>query len=783
MKMRNRLSHTTLGCAFFALACAALSPIASMADSNGFLFPSKSLPASGSYSTAIDLSGNVLPTSSGVDIRSATSVVTPLALETEYNPSGTATASPISIALSSTSVTLADGASYAFTATLSNDTSNSGVTWSIGTGVGSLSASSTTGVTYNAPAGLPGAATVTLTATSIADTTQSASATITIAAPTSPASQWVYYNASGNLVYQTISNADNSDSVTEGYDQIMDFSTAGYNQGAGALPTVSATATVSPSGADDTANIQAAINLVAGMSINATTGFRGAVLLNPGNYTVSTSLLIQTSGVVLQGSGSGTSSDTNTVIQMEPTPTTSTTCSITSTTTVSCTNPNNSVTCSTTISKVSSHCTNTTNCLNYTTTLSNINTDSTTAAIVAATTAATIIPYPLVIMGTCGTEPSLTSSKEITDAYVPAGATAVHVSSTSGLSVGTTVLVVRPSTTNWLSFMDMLGNAEIDPNASGCAANGGTCSWIPVSSTAFKSDRTITAINESSKLITLDAPIADSLDSNYLGSTSSTGGLVSPYQFTSRISQVGVENLRAIAPSLVIAEADPTYQLLVTYSVLNGWARNLTAQDTLGSVAMGAYTKQFTVYNVALTHTVTPNSGALFSDFYILTNATQVLMDTVSDIDNNMFFFATSSEAQGPNVLRNATFQGNNSIQPHQRWATGLLIEDTTISAISGSTQGNVDLSDRGDAGSGQGWSIGWGVVWNTTASSFLIQQPPGSQNWCIGCIGSQITSAAPGGSSKLTQGAIDSSGTYVFPTSLYQAQLTQRLGLGYTAQ
>ncbi len=75
------------------------------------------------------------------------------------------------------------------------------------------------------------------------------------------------------------------------------------------------------------------------------------------------------------------------------------------------------------------------------------------------------------------------------------------------------------------------------------------------------------------------------------------------------------------------------------------------------------------------------------------------------------------------------------------------------------------------------------GVVWNTTAYSFTIQQPPGSQNWCIGCIGSQLTTAAPGGTSTLTQGAIDSSGTYVFPTSLYQAQLKQRLGPGYSAQ
>jgi hypothetical protein len=43
------------------------------------------------------------------------------------------------------------------------------------------------------------------------------------------------------------------------------------------------------------------------------------------------------------------------------------------------------------------------------------------------------------------------------------------------------------------------------------------------------------------------------------------------------------------------------------------------------------------------------------------------------------------------------------------------------------------DRSAGGDYGTGQGWAVGWGVVWNSTASAFTMQQPPGSQNWCIG--------------------------------------------------
>jgi hypothetical protein len=505
---------------------------------------------------------------------------------------------------------------------------------------------------------------------------------------TAPVSKWVHYNSLGKLVYKALD--------AQG-DKIMDFSTAGYEQGAKPIPTAPVEATVSPSGGDDTANIQAAIATVSALTVNAKTGLRGAVLLEPGSFTVSSSLTITASGVVLRGSGGGISPSSNTVITMTP----------------------------------------------------------------AAT------PYPLVILGTSGNDPTyIGSSTVITDAYVPAGRLIVHVASTAGLSVGTTVIIHRPVTAAWEDFMGMT------PADLGTTCGGSPCNWITVGSDALRSDRTITAIHD--KQIVLDAPMSDSINSVYCGVD---GATLQAYTFSGRISQVGVEDLRAIAPVPPnnLVPPTPTYQLVVTYSVLNSWVRNLTARDTLQSVNIGDYSKQVTVRNVAIRHTVTQTDDAQFEEFF-LQSATQVLVDTVSDIADDTFFFATSSATQGPNVLRNARFEGNSSIEPHQRWATGLLIENTQVTAIPGSTQGNVNLWDRGDYGTGQGWAIGWGVVWNSSANEFLIQQPPGSENWCIGCIGAQVTKAAPGGSTILPQGAIDSPGTYVFPSSLYEAQLTQRL-------
>ena len=60
--------------------------------------------------------------------------------------------------------------------------------------------------------------------------------------------------------------------------------------------------TVQPIAGDDTASIQAAINQVSALPLGAN-GFRGAVLLDAGDYDIAGQLTIAASGVVLRGVG------------------------------------------------------------------------------------------------------------------------------------------------------------------------------------------------------------------------------------------------------------------------------------------------------------------------------------------------------------------------------------------------------------------------------------------------------------------------------------------------
>lgn len=96
----------------------------------------------------------------------------------------------------------------------------------------------------------------------------------------------------GKLVYQ-------ADSLGN---RIPDFSYAGYAGGDKAIPDVPVKIIVPVQAGDATPRIQAAIDYVSKLPVDKH-GLRGAVLLQAGEYTLSGSLKLHTSGVVLRGSG------------------------------------------------------------------------------------------------------------------------------------------------------------------------------------------------------------------------------------------------------------------------------------------------------------------------------------------------------------------------------------------------------------------------------------------------------------------------------------------------
>jgi probable HAF family extracellular repeat protein len=90
---------------------------------------------------------------------------------------------PITVTISPASATVDSTGTQQFTAAISNDPTNKGVTWSISpaSGAGTLSKMTNTSATYTAPTSPASTLNVTITATAVADTTKSAFATIAVA--------------------------------------------------------------------------------------------------------------------------------------------------------------------------------------------------------------------------------------------------------------------------------------------------------------------------------------------------------------------------------------------------------------------------------------------------------------------------------------------------------------------------------------------------------------------------------------------------------------------------
>ena len=116
---------------------------------------------------------------------------------------------------------------------------------------------------------------------------------LSVPLPMSAQSRWAHPGPHGKLVYAHSPKGD----------RIPDFSSAGYRGGGIALPNVRLQRTVSPSGHDDTAAIQKAIDEVSAMPLQG--GFRGAVQLASGTFYCGQTISITNSGVVLRGAGLG----------------------------------------------------------------------------------------------------------------------------------------------------------------------------------------------------------------------------------------------------------------------------------------------------------------------------------------------------------------------------------------------------------------------------------------------------------------------------------------------
>ena len=196
------------------------------------------------------------------------------------------------------------------------------------------------------------------------------------------------------------------------------------------------------------------------------------------------------------------------------------------------------------------------------------------------------------------------------------------------------------------------------------------------------------------------------------------GAEVRKVTISNRIEQDGVEELHILAPKRQVAFDDPLFRAIDLSGFRDGWVRYVLVDDTTEGITASSDTSRITIYDVGFRHSTTVTSSAKPSDF--LAGGTQLLILRCDSDGNSLFYVITGARNQGPNVVLDSVFRGDGRIQPHQRWSTGFLVDSTQV------PDGGIDLMNRGELGTGHGWTMGWGVVWNSTASFLGDPEPSG---------------------------------------------------------
>lgn len=358
---------------------------------------------------------------------------------------------------------------------------------------------------------------------------------------------------------------------------------------------------------------------------------------------------------------------------------------------------------------------------------------------------------PLIRVYGNGSRSNIGSTRNMIDKVVPAGSRSFRVDSTSGFVVGDTVRIERPSTQAWIDAVGMDNPPNGDPP------------WTP-GSMNVRYDRVITRIE--GNRIFVDAPLANSFDQQF------GGGTIREYVWSGAIENIGIENLRGEADHDSSTDEDHAWEFISIGNSQNSnraqnvWVRNIAGEHFGDSVVVANPGSKWVTVEEAISQN--PISQITGSRRYTYDLSGELGLVTSAQADQGRHDFVNNStRPAGPNVFHNSiATDARSDTGPHQRWATGTLFDNITV-------EGNaINARNRGSFGTSHGWSGANMVVWNSTADSFRIQNPPTAQNWLVGSTGTIVEDTTFG---PQPSGNYDSHGSPVTTggtTSLYEAQL-----------
>ena len=335
---------------------------------------------------------------------------------------------------------------------------------------------------------------------------------------------------------------------------------------------------------------------------------------------------------------------------------------------------------------------------------------------------------------------------KITDEYIPSGSTSFSVADAKLYKAGNRIIVFRPGTDQWIKDLKM---DQIEGRA-------GTKQW-EAHEYNLQYERVITK-TEGNKIF-IDNPIVMAMESKY------GGGEIYKYNFEGRLTNVGIENLSCESEYTSDTAENHAWDAVSFDKIEQGWVKNVRAKYFAYScVHLHPWAKNISVLDCQCTdHKSVITGGRRYS----FCNEGQQNLFINCHAADGRHDFVTQARTCGPNVFYNCTaIRTHADIGPHHRWSSGTLFDNIV-------TDGEINIQDRGNYGSGHGWVGVTQVLWNCTAKSATVQSPwVNGKNYCIGLNGAK----APGRFKDRPDGEWEGQNKPgLAPQSLYLAQLKTR--------
>ncbi|WP_455663555.1 DUF6298 domain-containing protein [Phocaeicola sp.] len=343
----------------------------------------------------------------------------------------------------------------------------------------------------------------------------------------------------------------------------------------------------------------------------------------------------------------------------------------------------------------------------------------------------------------------VTDTLDVLTLYVPVNTCTFQVTKGTQLKEGDQVLVVRPSTKEWIASV-------------GCDIFGGGISALgwKTGDTDIAWDRKVSRADGNQ--ITLNAPLTVALDTEW-GATK-----VLRYNWPGRIAEAGVENLTLVSDynRKYPKDEDHCWTGISIENAENCWVRRVDFRHFAGSAVIVQRTgSKITVEDCISTAPVSEIGGMRRCTFYTL--GQQTLFQRCYSAQG-IHDFSAGFCAPGPNAFVQCDSEESLGFSGSiDAWACGLLFDVVNIDGH------NLTFKNLGQDKNGAGWNTANSLFWQCTAAEIECYSPAkDAVNRAYGCW------AQFSGDGEWAQ-----SNNHVQPRSIFYAQLAERLGKDCAAQ